>query len=70
MVGARAVAIDGEKRVQRIDPEDGSAGPRGRHAAASQRREVADALVVGPTQRVELRGEAEAALARGEIVGQ
>ena len=68
MIGARAVAIDGEERVQRIDSDDRSAGAGGRRRGLAQRREVADALVVGPPQRIEVGGEAEPACARGNVV--
>ena len=69
MVRARALAVLGEQRVQRIDADDAAAGARGGFAEQRQRGEVADALVAAPAQRIKMRGEPEAACRRREAPG-
>ncbi len=68
MVRARAIAIDAEERMQRIQPEQGPAGARGRERGLGKRGEVADALVVGAPQRVKMCGESEPSRACGDVV--
>ena len=60
MVGARAAAILGEQRVQRIDPDDAASCSRRGLGDRRERGEVADALIAAPPQRIQVRGEAEA----------
>jgi hypothetical protein len=70
MVRARPVALAAEQRVQRVEPDGGAACPRRRRGDLLQRREVADPLVAVPAQRVQMRGETEAALSRAQFRGQ
>ena len=70
MVRARALAVFGEERMQRIDADDRAAGARGRDAGLGERREIADALVAGAAQRVEMRGEPEATRACRKRLGR
>ena len=62
MIGAGPPAIAGKQRVQRIEPEDRGAALSGLPREIGECGEVADALIAGAAQRVEMRGHAEAAL--------
>ena len=59
VIGAGALAIVGEQRVQRVEPDHRRPGPRRRPGQAGERGEVADALIAGPPHRIEMRRHTE-----------
>ncbi len=61
IIGARPIAPVVEQGVQRIDGEHGRPLPGRRLAERAEGCEVAHALIAGPCDGVELRGDAEAA---------
>jgi len=60
IIGAGALPIPGEQRVQRVDRDDRRAVLGRERAELRESREIADALVAVAPQRVELRREANA----------
>ncbi len=70
MVGARPVALRREEGVQRVHPDERAAGARRGLGGLRERGEVADALVARTAKGVQVRGEAEPAVAIAQPRGQ
>ena len=63
LVGAHSGAIVGEQGVQRVQADDGGACVRGFRGEAGECGEVADALITSRSKGIQMRRNAEAALA-------
>ena len=67
MVGAGALPVARKERVQRTDACEAAAGAGGGFTQQRERREIADALVAAPPQRIQVRRESEAARAVAQV---